>query len=94
MTPKNWLRHVLTARASNPSTRAKIFARGLEKLDDRIVPAVSGTRSIDETNNNIANPTYGTAGTDLIRLAPVGYADGVSSPALPRTRVPGRSATS
>ena len=39
-------------------------------------------RPIDEVGNNVANPTWGTAGTDLIRLAAAAYADGVSSPSL------------
>ena len=41
-------------------------------------------RPIDEVGNNVANPTWGTAGTDLIRLTPAEYADGVSSPSLPQ----------
>jgi hypothetical protein len=33
--------------------------------------------------NNSVNPTWGTAGTDLLRVSPVAYADGVSAPSLP-----------
>jgi hypothetical protein len=40
-------------------------------------------RPIDEVGNNVANPNEGTAGTDLLRLSPVAYADGVSAPSLP-----------
>jgi hypothetical protein len=43
----------------------------------------SGTRPIDETGNNLAHPDWGRAGTDLLRVAPDGYADGISAPALP-----------
>ena len=37
----------------------------------------------DGTGNNVANPTLGTAGTDLLRVSPVAYADGISAPSLP-----------
>jgi hypothetical protein len=44
----------------------------------------AGFRSFDGTGNNLANPTWGSAGTDLLRLSPVGYADGISTPSLPQ----------
>ncbi|HEY2787248.1 MAG TPA: peroxidase family protein [Fimbriiglobus sp.] len=43
----------------------------------------SAFASIDGTGNNLAKPLQGSAGTDLIRISPVAYADGVSSPSLP-----------
>jgi hypothetical protein len=54
-----------------------------ETLEDRLVPATTGYRPIDEVGNNVATPALGTAGTDLLRTSPVAYADGVSSPSLP-----------
>jgi hypothetical protein len=36
-------------------------------------------RSYDGSGNNQANPNWGQAGTDLLRLAPAAYGDGVSS---------------
>jgi hypothetical protein len=68
----------------------------LENLEGRIVttatatsaavPALSAStyRPIDEIGNNIANPSLGTAGTDLLRVAAAAYADGISSPSLPQ----------
>src|SRR4029453_17460326 len=45
-------------------------------------PVATGeSRSIDGTGNNTDHPTWGSAGIDLVRTAPVAYADGVSSPA-------------
>src|SRR5262249_25434337 len=44
----------------------------------------SSYRSIDGTGNNLANSTWGSAGTDLLRTSPVGYADGISAPSLPQ----------
>jgi hypothetical protein len=44
----------------------------------------AGYRSPDGSGNNLANPTWGRAGTDLLRVSPVGYADGISAPSLPR----------
>lgn len=57
---------------------------GVEALEDRCVPSVTGYRPITEVGNNVANPTQGTAGTDLLRVSPVAYADGISSPSLPQ----------
>jgi hypothetical protein len=45
---------------------------------------------LSEVGNNVADPTLGTAGTDLLRVSPAAYADGVSAPSLasnPSTRV-------
>jgi hypothetical protein len=38
-------------------------------------------RPIDGTGNNPFHPSWGSAGVDLLRLAPAAYADGVSAPA-------------
>jgi hypothetical protein len=42
----------------------------------------NGFRPINEAGNNVASPTLGTAGTDLLRVSPAAYADGVSAPSL------------
>ncbi len=47
-----------------------------------MTPSSSSFRPIDETGNNVANPTLGTAGTDLLRVSPAAYSDGISSPSL------------
>lgn len=60
-----------------------------EQLEDRAVPALaaptglgaSAFYSIDGTGNNLANPAWGSAGVDFLRLAAAEYADGLSSPA-------------
>lgn len=51
----------------------------IEPLEERNSP--TSFRSIDGIGNNIANPTWGSINTDLLRTAPVGYTDGISSPA-------------
>ncbi len=38
-------------------------------------------RSIDGTGNNISNPSWGSVGTQLLRMAPEDYTDGISEPA-------------
>src|SRR5216684_3766388 len=48
----------------------------------------AGFRSVTGLGNNIANPTWGQALTDLIRISPVAYADGISSPSQPNTLSP------
>src|SRR5437870_2700232 len=52
----------------------------LELLEKRIQPSAD-FRSIDGTGNNLAHLAWGSAGTDLLRLAPAAYADGVSATA-------------
>jgi peroxidase len=63
----------------------------LELLEDRVQPSASavpttGVRSIDGSGNNLTHTTWGTAGTDLIRLSPVAYADKISTPSLPQDK--------
>jgi peroxidase len=38
-------------------------------------------RTIDGSGNNVANPTWGAAGTNLLRLTAVEYGDSISTPA-------------
>ena len=38
-------------------------------------------RSVDGSGNNIANPQWGMAGTQLLRLAPEAYGNGIDTPA-------------
>jgi hypothetical protein len=57
----------------------------MELLEHRIVPDV---RSISGFGNNIAHPTWGEGGTDLLRKSPVAYADGTSAPSVPNTLSP------
>ena len=47
-------------------------------------PAASSVESFNGSGNNIAHPTWGTAGTDLLRLTPAQYANGINSPSLPQ----------
>jgi hypothetical protein len=86
----NALRHWLQLCAATglrrvqPQLRKQIVSRrpSLELLEDRVVPATSSTLyASDGTGNNLANPTWGSAGTDLLRIAAAAYADGISAPA-------------
>src|SRR4051812_26792414 len=76
----------MTARSwfVRPSHRAR-RQPGVEPLEDRCLPspdllAALGFRPIDGAGNNQAHPTWGSAGADLLRLAPAAYGDGVSTP--------------
>jgi hypothetical protein len=68
----------------------------LECLEDRALRSSiaglslsgAGFRSIIGLGNNLANPTWGQAGTDLIRISPVAYADGISAPSQPNSLSP------
>ncbi len=44
-------------------------------------PGPPEIRSIDGQNNNVANPTWGSASTEFLRITEPVYADGVDSPA-------------
>jgi peroxidase len=73
-----------TSRKSKTPIRKGRTLPLLELLEARCTPTVSGYRPIDEVGNNVANPGQGTADTDLIRVSPVAYADGIDAPSLPQ----------
>ncbi len=75
------------------SAAQKRPARGLslraciEQLESRsmmaaqpLPPAPLPPESIDGTGNNLSHPDWGSAGVDLVRIAPAAYADGISAP--------------
>ncbi len=47
-------------------------------------PAASSVESFNVSGNNLANPTWGQAGTDLLRMSAPQYANGINSPSLPQ----------
>lgn len=72
------------SKTKQSSVLRRALRCGLEQLESREYFAVDPLmvyRSFDGTGNNISNPTWGAAGTDLLRLVPAAYADGISSPA-------------
>jgi hypothetical protein len=83
MNRNNWWNRLVKRETTTARCRTRRLE--VEHLEDRRVPSVSPTdfRPVTEVGNNVANPTLGTAGTDLLRLSPVAYADGISSPSLP-----------
>ncbi|MDB5350209.1 MAG: hypothetical protein JWN86_1456 [Planctomycetota bacterium] len=62
-------------------SRRLLAAGSVLQANASAAAAAIGIRSIDGTGNNQANPTWGSAGVDLLRIAPAAYADGISSPA-------------
>jgi hypothetical protein len=88
LSPSRWaqpVRAIIKARSSNhsqggPRPQARRTRPQITPLEDRCL--LSGDiRSIDGTGNNLANPTWGSAGVDLLRVGPAAYIDGISSPA-------------
>src|SRR4051812_22394925 len=67
--------------ARPPATPIRRSQLRLERLEDRVQP--SAVEPISGVGNNLTHTTWGSAGSDLIRLSPVGYADGISTPSLP-----------
>ncbi len=51
-------------------------------LEERALPSAT-LYSVDGTGNNLGTPSLGSAGTDLVRISPTAYADGISAPSLP-----------
>lgn len=52
-------------------------------LEQRVLLSATGVEPIGGTGNNVAHPTWGAAGNNLIRLTPAQYANGYSTPSLP-----------
>jgi hypothetical protein len=81
-------KHVKAKQSSVKSSKSRSPLE-VERLEDRYMPSgVTGYRPVTEVGNNIASPTEGATGADLLRLSPVAYADGVSSPSQPNTLSP------
>src|SRR5262245_25218340 len=68
------------ARASSTPRHRRRAQPKLGRLEDRSVPA--SFRTIDGTGNNTANPEWGSAGVDLLRVAGAAYDDGLSAPVV------------
>jgi len=66
-------------RANGPSGRRAPVVQPRQGAVDAI--NTFAFYSVDGTGNNIAHPTWGAAGTTLIRIAPAKYSDGISTPA-------------
>ncbi|HEX4607771.1 MAG TPA: peroxidase family protein, partial [Urbifossiella sp.] len=75
-------------RTAKPSPAPRPTGLGpVEELEGRALPS-SGVESVDGTGNNLAATLLGSAGTDLLRVSPAAYADGVSAPSLPNNPNP------
>jgi hypothetical protein len=73
-------------RSSHASHPRPSTPAAMRRNPDPSTSGSTGYRPIDGVGNNAANPDRGSAGTDLIRISPVAYADGVSAPSLPQDR--------
>ena len=67
--------------ARRPAKTRRRYRLDLEVLESRVLLSAT-LYAPDGTGNNVANPPWGSAGTDLLRLLPAAYADGISSPSL------------
>ena len=61
--------HAVLSQDNTPTTGATLQVFGQE------------ARTIDGTGNNVANPAWGSAGGQLVRISSVEYGDGISTPA-------------
>jgi peroxidase len=67
--------------------RCRSLPPGLELLEARCL-LDGGFRTISGAFNNLDHPMWGAAGTDLLRVSPVAYADGISAPSTPNNLSP------
>ena len=81
---RQWNRRLEQALTTRQCRRSQ---PGIEQLESRCL-LDAGFRSITGFGNNLDHPTYGQAGTDLLRISPVAYADGISTPSQPNTLSP------
>jgi peroxidase len=77
---RTWWNPLAAGNSRTSLPRRRLLPTILE-LEARCL--LSGYRTITGYGNNLANPVLGEAGTDLVRIAPAAYADGVSAPSLP-----------
>jgi hypothetical protein len=75
----------LVRKPLGKARRRRAVPLRLEALEERYVLDV---RSITGFGNNLVNPTWGAAGTDLLRVSPAAYANGTNSPSTPNTLSP------
>jgi hypothetical protein len=69
-------------RAPRVRQRSAAFRRPeLEELESRIILSTT-VEPINGIGDNLANATLGSAGSDLLRISPIAYADGISAPSL------------
>jgi peroxidase len=80
--PFSRTRSVVLPTPNRPLHSAGSSVPVVELLEGRRLMSGTGYESIDGSGNNTVNLTWGAAGTDLIRLSPAAYTDGVSSPSL------------
>ena len=62
-------------------TNKRKIRLSVETLEPRTLLAVGGYAPIDGYGNNIANPDFGAAFQQFLRLSPAAYEDGISLPA-------------
>jgi peroxidase len=82
MNRKSWYAALFARNLSlrhRSQTKNKKPPLHIEVLEDRTVP--SSFRTIDGWDNNPAHPDWGSAGTNLLRIAPAEYSDGMYTPA-------------
>ena len=77
--PVNALSGQLTARLSDGALLSVSFRRDETAMITAVEPVPITPRTIDGSNNNVTQPTWGQTDTEEIRLTPVDYADGIAT---------------
>jgi peroxidase len=71
MSSSKW--YLRMSRKSRVASERPTSPLTVETLEDRSVPSATGYRPIDAVGNNVANPNFGIAGIDLLRISPARY---------------------
>jgi hypothetical protein len=85
---RNRKRNLIRALRRNPK---QFTQQAADVLEPRVLlsgttaaSAASNVESFNGSGNNLAHPTWGQAGTDLLRVSAPQYANGINSPSLPQ----------
>jgi hypothetical protein len=70
-----------TPASSRPSARRNVTVTGLVRDAARYLMRMRDFREFDGSGNSLRDRSWGEAGSQLLRLAPAAYADGLSEPA-------------
>src|SRR5262245_30927711 len=83
-----WWQRLVCRKSQPAAQRRRKRSLWCEQLEARCQPSVTGVSPIDQIGNNVADPSLGTANTNLLRLSPAAYkpvangGDGLNTPSM------------
>ncbi|HLJ96795.1 MAG TPA: peroxidase family protein [Gemmataceae bacterium] len=80
--------HAMWPSGRGKKRRRRTYRPQIESFEARCLLNATVFYSADGSGNNSANPGWGAAGADLLRISPAAYADGISAPSLSQAPSP------